>query len=84
MAVSGDLRVALQVKIDVDAEKARLHKEIARLQGEIAKVASQLGNESFVARAKPEVVAQAKQRLADFTQALRRLEDQAARLAPSI
>jgi valyl-tRNA synthetase len=84
VAVSGDLRVALQVKIDVEAERARLAKEVERLQGEIAKVQSQLGNESFVARAKPEVVAQAKQRLADFTQALDRLRDQAARLAPSI
>jgi valyl-tRNA synthetase len=83
VAVSGELRVALHVRIDVAAEAARLAKEIARLQGEIDKVQSQLGNESFVARAKPEVVAQAKQRLADFTQALRRLQDQAARLAPS-
>jgi valyl-tRNA synthetase len=83
VAVSGELRAALQVQIDVAAEATRLAREIARLQGEIAKVQSQLGNESFVARAKPEVVAQAKQRLADFTQALRRLQDQAARLAPS-
>jgi valyl-tRNA synthetase len=83
VAVSGELRVALHVKIDVAAEAARLAKEIARLEGEIDKARSQLGNESFVARAKPEVVAQAKQRLADFTQALRRLQDQAARLAPS-
>jgi valyl-tRNA synthetase len=84
VAVSGELRVALHVQIDVAAEAARLAKEIARLHGEIDKVQSQLGNESFVARAKPEVVAQAKQRLTDFTQALGRLQDQAARLAPSI
>jgi valyl-tRNA synthetase len=84
VSVSGELRVALHVQIDVKAEAARLAKEIERLQGEIAKVQSQLGNESFVARAKPEVVAQAKQRLADFTQALGRLRDQAGRLAPSI
>jgi valyl-tRNA synthetase len=83
VAVVGDVRLALQVEIDVVAEKARLAKEIARLQVEIAKVQSQLANENFVARAKPEVVEQMRERLADFTQALSRLEDQAARLAPS-
>ena len=83
VAVSGDLRVALHVQIDVAAEAARLAKEVARLQGEIAKTEAKLGNESFVARAPAAVVDQEKLRLAEFTQALRRLEDQAARLAPS-
>ncbi len=84
VAVSGDLRVALHVQIDVTAEAARLAKEIVRLQGEIAKTETKLGNESFVARAPAAVVDQEKQRLADFTQALNRLRDQAARLGPSI
>jgi valyl-tRNA synthetase len=83
VAVSGALRLALRVEIDIAAEQARLAKEIARLQGEIDKAQSKLGNESFVARAKPEVVAQERQRLADFRQALDRLEDQAARLRRS-
>ena len=84
VAVSGELRVALHVQIDVAADAARLAKEIARLQGEIVKTEAKLGNESFVARAPAAVVDQEKLRLAEFTQALRRLQDQAARLAPSI
>lgn len=83
VAVQGHVRVALHVAIDVEAEQARLAKEIARLKGEIAKAESKLGNESFVARAPQAVVAQERERLADFSRTLRRLEDQSARLAPS-
>jgi valyl-tRNA synthetase len=83
VAVQGDARMALEVQVDVAAEQARLAKEIARLQSEVAKAQAKLGNEGFVARAPAAVVEQERQRLAEFSQTLRRLEDQAARLAPS-
>jgi valyl-tRNA synthetase len=83
VAVVGDLRLALRVEIDVAAEQARLAKEIARLTAEIAKLETKLANQSFVARAPADVVAQDRARLADFSQALGRLRDQAARLGPS-
>jgi len=83
VAVSGDVRLALHVEIDVAAEVERLNKEAARLDGEIAKAHAKLSNESFVARAKPEVVAEAKQRVADFTATRDRLLDQVKRLATS-
>jgi valyl-tRNA synthetase len=67
----------------VAAESDRLKKEIARLEGEITKAQAKLGNESFVARAKPAVVEQERERLAGFTQALGRLQDQLARLVSS-
>jgi len=79
----GDARLALHVEIDVAAEQVRIGKEITRLEGEIAKAQAKLSNESFVARAKPEVVDQERARIADFTATLARLRDQAARLAQS-
>ena len=79
----GALRLALHVEIDVAAERARLGKEVLRLEGEIAKAQAKLSNESFVARARPEVVEQERQRLADFTAALAKLRDQVARLPPT-
>jgi valyl-tRNA synthetase len=83
VAVVGILRLALEVAIDVEAERTRLGKEIARLQGEVAKAQARLGNDGFVARAPAAVVEQERQRLSGFSQTLRRLEDQAQRLAPS-
>lgn len=83
VVVQGESRLALHVEIDVAAEKERLNKEITRLQGEISKASGKLSNESFVARAPAAVVAQEQQRVADFTAALARLQDQLARLGPS-
>ena len=83
VSVQAGLRLALQVQIDVPAERARLGKEIARLEGEITKAEAKLGNESFVARAPAAVVEQERARLADFRQAVARLQDQRSRLAPA-
>ncbi|WP_439570497.1 valine--tRNA ligase [Methylibium sp.] len=80
VSVHGDARLALHVEIDVEAERERLSKEVARLEGEIVKVEIKLGNESFVARAPAAVVAQERQRLADFSATLDRLRAQRSRL----
>jgi valyl-tRNA synthetase len=80
VAMVGPLRLALHVQVDVAAESLRLGKEIARLQGEITKAQAKLANESFVSRAKAEVVEQERARLADFRQSVVRLQDQLSRL----
>jgi valyl-tRNA synthetase len=78
--VHGPARLALRVEIDIEAETARLAKEIARIDAEIIKIEAKLGNESFVARAPAAVVATERQRLADFIATVARLRDQAGRL----
>lgn len=80
VAVVGEARLALFVEIDVAAEKARLSKEAARLEGEIAKAGTKLGNEAFVAKAPPTVIEQEKKRVSDFGATLARLREQLARL----
>lgn len=80
VAVVGEARLCLHMEIDVAAEKARLGKEAARLQGEITKATAKLGNEAFVAKAPPAVIDQEKKRVADFTATLGKVQAQLGQL----
>ncbi len=79
-AVVGEARLCLFMQVDAAAEKLRIGKEVARLQGEIAKANAQLGNEAFVAKAPAAVLEERRMRLADFSAALDKLHEQLVRL----
>ena len=78
--VVGTTQLMLHVEVDVEAETARLNKEIDRLTIEINKANGKLGNASFVERAPAAVVEQERERLANFTQTLEKVQGQLARL----
>ena len=84
VAVAGSTRIALQVEIDVAAERARLGKEIDRLEGEIAQRRAPSWATRASSPARPAaVVDQERKRVAEFTATMSRLQDQRARLESS-
>ncbi len=66
--VSGDVTIYLPLAgmVDLDAERERLTKELDTLKAQIAKSEGMLANESFVSRAKPEVVERERTKLTDL------------------
>ena len=69
LALVGPLKlmVPLAGLVDLGAELARLDKEIAKLDAELAKCEKKLGTDTFVHGAPAAVVAQERQRQADFS-----------------
>ncbi len=80
VAVVGEARLCLFIEVDVAAEKIRLTKEAARLEGEIAKATGKLSNDAFVAKAPPAVIEQEKKRVADFSATVEKIRQQLQRL----
>jgi valyl-tRNA synthetase len=66
--------------IDLAQERARLAKEIARLESDVDKIAKKLGNEQFIAKAKPEVVEEQRERHDEAVQARDKLKAALERL----
>jgi valyl-tRNA synthetase len=63
---SGDLFLPLEGLIDVEAEKARLKRELEKIEAEAAKVEQKLANPNFAQKVPANVLQEHKQRLADW------------------
>ena len=66
--------------IDVGAERTRLSKDAEKASAEIAKIAQKLGNEAFVAKAPPEIIAEQHERRAAFEATIAQVTAALARL----
>jgi len=77
-ALAGSLEILVPVAglIDLDAESARLQKEIDKLKNEHKRLSGKLQNERFVANAPADIVEKEKEKLANTLEALTKLEDQ--------
>ena len=69
-----EILVPLAGIIDVEAERARLSKEIAKLEGALKSVTSKLSNAKFIDNAPDAVVAKEREKQEKITQALRSLQ----------
>jgi valyl-tRNA synthetase len=80
--VLGEATLGLQVAdlIDLAEEKARLGKEIEKLEKDIAGIDKKLANEKFVSRAPPEIIEEQHTRKADAEAAIEKLRGAADQL----
>ena len=81
-ALLGDMRllVPMQGLIDVEAERARLDKQMEKTRAELKKANGKLANENFVNNAPAAVVAQERDRVAEFEKTITQLTEQLQKL----
>jgi valyl-tRNA synthetase len=72
---SSEIYVPLEGLIDLDIERQRLKKEIARLEGSLAGIEKKLSNEKFVSGAPAEVVEKERTKQRDWQENLRKLKE---------
>ncbi len=74
VAVVDAAEIYVHQAIDPEAEREKLEKQKQQVEKAKEAVAAKLGNENFVTRAKPEVVAQAREKLVQLTEQLEAIE----------
>jgi valyl-tRNA synthetase len=80
VAIVGENRLMLKVEIDVAAERERLQKQKTQVAGDIGKTRTRLDNPNFADRAPPDVVAKAREHLAELEATLKKIDAQLKRL----
>ncbi len=69
-AIVDDIQIYVHNVIDVEAERNRLEKQKQQIEKGKQAVEAKLANKNFITKAKPEVVAQARDRLSQLTEQL--------------
>jgi len=62
----GELFLPLEGLVDVEAEKIRIKKEIAKYEAEISKAGQKLNNPNFAQKVPPQVLQEHQQRLVEW------------------
>ena len=81
LAGRAELYLPLEGLLDLDEERARLDRELAALDVERTRAEAKLANPAFVEKAPPNVVAKARERLAEVDQALAKVRAQQVELS---
>lgn len=71
-----ELFIPMPDNLDTSAEKERLQKELDYNKGFLDSVMKKLGNQNFVSKAKPEVIASEEKKKADAQQKIKAIEEQ--------
>ncbi len=81
VAIADSTEVYVHDAVDSKAERVRLEKQKEQIEKGKAAAEAKLTNENFVSRAKPEVVAQAREKLAELTEQLATVEKHLSELS---
>jgi valyl-tRNA synthetase len=75
-AVVGSTEIYLPIEdlLDLDEERGRLTREIAKVSAEIARTQKKLGNSEFVNKANPEIIQKEREKAVQYAEKLRALE----------
>jgi len=79
-AIVDDIQIFVHDVIDVEAERVRLKKQKQEIEKAKKTIEAKLTNKDFVSKAKPEVVARAKDRLVELTEQLKTVKKHLAEL----
>ena len=76
-----EIYLSLADLVDLDEERARLTKEVVKVEDELARVRKKLDNDEFLAKAKGEVIQKEREKANQFGEKIRTLRASLAKLA---
>lgn len=80
MVGGAEIYLPLDDLINLDEERARLAKEVGKVEDELARVQKKLANADFIAKAKEEVVDKERQKASQFEDKIRTLKNSLEKL----